>query len=422
MILDRTAQPPIKTLTKIPLPVPQELKLSNGIPLYVTNMGTQAVMKMQIIIRAGRPFEHKQLASRATSRMLREGTESFSSGEIAEMIDFYGATISLPTSLDYSSLVYYSMNKHFPKLIGLVKELLTAPIFPEQELDTFKTNSKRRMQVDLTKNDVVAYRKITELLFGDKHPYGYNSSTESYDQLQRADLVQHFKSNFHAQNCTIFLSGKIDDTIIQLLDEHLGQLPTGIKTDPIFPAAPLVKAKKVKLLIPDSLQKAIRIGKKAITRNHEDYGGFTVLNTVLGGYFGSRLMANIREDKGYTYNIYSVQDTMQHDACFYVSTEVGNEFLKPALKEIYFEMARLQNDLIPDEELKMVKNYILGNMLNMVDGPFRVTDLVKTLVLENRPYSDFQKIVDLVHTISAQELRDIAQKYFDPASMWEVVV
>jgi len=133
-------------------------------------------------------------------------------------------------------------------------------------------------------------------------------------------------------------------------------------------------------------------------------------------------MNNIREDKGYTYNIYSVQDTMQEDACFYVSTEVSNEFLQPALKEIYFEMERLQNDLVPDKELEMVKNYILGNMLNMVDGPFRVTDLVKTLVLENRPYSDFQKIVDLVHHISAQELRDLAQKYFDPASMWEVVV
>ena len=304
----------------------------------------------------------------------------------------------------------------------MVRELLTSPIFPEQELETFKKNSKRRMQVDLTKNDVVAYRKITELMFGETHPYGYNSSEESYDQLQQADLVQHFKTNFHAQNCTIFLSGKIDDTIIQLLDQHLGQLPTGIKTNPIFPAPPIIQAKKVEFLIPDSLQKAIRIGKKAITRNHEDYSGFTVLNTVLGGYFGSRLMNNIREDKGYTYNIYSVQDTMQEDACFYVSTEVGSEFLKPALKEIYFEMARLQNDLIPDEELEMVKNYILGNMLNMVDGPFRVTDLVKTLVLEDRPYSDFQKIVDLVHTISAQELRDLAQKYFDPATMWEVVV
>ncbi len=422
MQVDRTIAPPIHLISKIELPTPERIVLSNGIPVYISNMGTQEVMKLQIAIKAGRPYEDTQMAARATGRMLREGTKRLNSAEIAEAFDFYGASLSLPTSLDYSSLVYYSMTKHFPKLISLVTELLTQPVFPEKELTTFKENSKRRLQIDLTKNDVVAYRKITELIFGDAHPYGYNSTAEKYDRIQRKDLVQHFQKNFHANHCVIFLSGKINESILQLIDQHLGQIPAGIVQTPFFPTPNTAPPQKSQFFLPNSLQKAIRIGKRSMTRNHPDYIGFMVVNTILGGYFGSRLMMNIREDKGYTYNIYSLQDTMQQDACFYISTEVGNEFLKPTLKEIYLELDRLQTDLVPTEELEMVKNYLLGNMLNMVDGPFKVTNVVKTFVLENRPFEGFQQMVDLIRSISAQEIRDLAQKYLKAADMWEVVV
>lgn len=421
MQVDRTTAPPIHTVKKIDLPLPQRGQLSNGIPVYISNMGTQEVMKMQVVINAGRPYETTQMAARVTTRMLREGTKRLTSAQIAETLDFYGATVNLPTSLDYSSLVYYSMTKHFPQLIELLTELLTFPTFPEEELVTYKVNSKRRLQVDLTKNDVVAYRKITELIFGKSHPYGYNSSPEKYDAIQQADLFQHFKNNFHANHCTIFLSGKIDDSILQILDQHLGQIPQGQQRTPIFPSATAASAQRLQFLLPNSLQKAIRIGKRSITRSHPDYAGFMVVNTILGGYFGSRLMENIREDKGYTYNIYSIQDTMQADACFYIATEVGNDYLEPTLKEIYTELDRLRTDLVGAEELNMVKNYLLGNMLNMVDGPFKVTNVVKTLVLGKRPFDDFQRMVDTIQTISAQDIRDLAQKHLKTEDMWEVV-
>ena len=133
-------------------------------------------------------------------------------------------------------------------------------------------------------------------------------------------------------------------------------------------------------------------------------------------------MENIREDKGYTYNIYSMQDTMQADACFYIATEVGNDYLDPTLKEIYKELDRLRTDLVGEEELSMVKNYLLGNMLNMVDGPFKVTNVVKTFVLNNRPFGEFQEIVDTIRHISAQDIRDLAQRHLKTEDMWEVVV
>ncbi len=419
-MIDRKIAPPIKRIQKLHLPKSKKIRLSNGIPVHIINMGTQDVSKLQLVFNSGRPYEKKKLISKATSRLLKEGTVNLSSADIAEQIDFYGATLSTPTNLDNSNLVFYTLNKHFKTLIPLVAELLLAPSFPQEELTTYLENSKRRLQVDLTKNDVVAYRKITEYIFGKEHPYGYNSNNRAYGNVKRADLIKHFQKHYNARNCQIFISGRITDETLKLLDQYLGQLPIGRKSRMSKLKLTTETPEKRHIDIPNSMQTAIRIGKRIIGRTHPDFAGFTVLNTIFGGYFGSRLMMNIREDKGYTYNIYSTQDTMLHDACFYVATEVGNEFIEKAKKEIYKEIAVLQNDLIPDDELQMVRNYMLGNMLNMVDGPFHVADVIKTMVLNKMKFTDFDKLIDTVNTITAQELRDLAQKYFTIDDMWEV--
>jgi len=421
-MINRKIAPPIKRIEKLHLPKPKKTKLSNGIPVHIVNMGTQAVLKLHLAFRSGRPFEQKKLIAKATSSLLKEGTANYTSAEIAEQIDFYGATLSTPTNLDNSNLVFYSLNKHFATLIPLVAELLMNPVFPQSELDTYIENNKRRLQVDLTKNDVVAYRKVTEYIYGADHPYGYNSDEQTYNRIKRTDLVKHFQKHYNARNCELFISGRVTDEVIQLLDQYLGQLPVGRKSRMTKFNLTTEVPEKRHLTIPNSMQTAIRIGKRMIRRTHPDFAGFTVLNTILGGYFGSRLMMNIREDKGYTYNIYSTQDTMLKDACFYVATEVGNEFVDAAKKEIYKEIDRLRNDLITESELQMVRNYMLGNMLNMVDGPFRVADVVRTMVLNKMPYSTFDKLIHTVNTVSTQELRDLAQKYLTTDDMWEVTV
>ncbi|MEM1123554.1 MAG: pitrilysin family protein, partial [Bacteroidota bacterium] len=322
-MINRKIAPPVKRIQKLHLPKAKKIRLSNGIRVHLINMGTQEVCKLQLVFNAGRPYEKKKLIAKSTARLLKEGTSNYTSADIAEQIDFYGATLTTPTNLDHANLVFYSLTKHFERLMPLVAELLLAPNFPQVELDTYLENSKRRLKVDLTKNDIVAYRKVTEYIFGKSHPYGYNSTTRTFNNIKRADLIQHFKKHYHARNCQIFISGKITDKIIGLLDQYLGQLPVGRKSRlPKFKLTTELPEKK-HIDLPNSMQTAIRIGKRIIGRQHPDFAGFTVLNTILGGYFGSRLMMNIREDKGYTYNIYSTQDTMLHDACFYVSAEVG---------------------------------------------------------------------------------------------------
>ncbi|MCB0634762.1 MAG: insulinase family protein [Lewinella sp.] len=421
-MLDRTQPPYIHTIDHLELPMPDIVHLDNGIPVYVTSMGTQDVIRLEIVFDAGRPFEKKRLASRATAALLKEGTERHNAAELAETLDFFGASLSQPFHLDTGNLVLYCLLRQFEEVLPLFTEMLDCPVFPEDELQSFIRRNQKSLKTDLAKTDVVAYRTITEKIFGEDHPYGYNSSVETYGQLERSDLLAHFERCYGIDNCRIFLSGKVNKDVIRALNHHLGQLsrtgkPISNSMEVTAPATGFCKIDH-----PESVQTAVRIGSRLFNRHHPDYSGFFVLNTILGGYFGSRLMANIREEKGYTYNIYSMLDAMHYDGCFYVGTEVGNEFVGDTLKQIYQEMEDLREEPVDEEELSMVRNYLMGNFLTMLDGPFNVSEVVRTQVMEGLPMDYFENMTEKVRTITAAELQSLAQRYFRREDMWEVVV
>jgi zinc protease len=423
--LDRKTPPPIHEVTSLTLPYPSVTQLDNGIPVYETRSGTQEIMKIEVVFLSGRPHEHKRLVSRSTARMLREGTKSYNAAELAEQVDFYAGTLQTPVNLDTGGIVLYCMTKHFPKLAPILAEILLEPTFPEKELTTYTENNIQSLLVELSKNDVLAYRKITEIIFGENHPYGYNSTPDDYRALTRVDLIKHHQEHFTSDNCLIFLSGKTDDSILKLLNQYLGQQKTidcFVPRKDIPLSISTQKPQKIKVKNADTLQTAIRIGRQFGNRNNPDFNGFFVLNTIFGGYFSSRLMTNIREKKGYTYNIYSALDLMHRDGYFYISSEVGNRFVKKALTEIYIEMEKMQNEPVSAEELKMVQNYLLGNMLNMVDGPFAVSDVVKSFITEGVDLSHFQLFVEKIRSITPQEIQALAQKYFKREDMFEVIV
>lgn len=419
---DRTRAPKIQAIQQLTLPVPKQFQLDNGIPVYTIDMGTQDVLKVEFVFRAGRPFEDKELVSRATAELLKEGTTQKTAAQIAETIDFYGGSLSAPVNLDTSNVVLYCLNRHFEKLLPLLAELLTSPAFPQKELDSFIRNSQQRLQLDLSKNDVVAYREITEMIFGSEHPYGYNSNANTYGAIERDDLIRHFEKNFTAKNCRIFVSGRIHANTIGLLNDYLGSvLPIGEANQVKLPKTEHQPAHK-KISRPEAVQTAIRIGRRLFNRGHADYPGMYVLNTVLGGYFGSRLMANIREEKGYTYNIFSTMDIMHHDGYFYIGTEVGNDFTETTINEIYREMAVLAEKEIDAAELEMVRSYLAGHLLTMLDGPFNIADLVKMYVNRGIPFKAFDELVHVIKTIEPSRLRQLAEKYFKKEDHWEVVV
>jgi len=421
-MLDRKTPPPIKAADNLLLPKAAVSYLRNNIPVHTISMGTQDIVKIEIVFFSGRPFENKKMVARSTSRLLKEGTGGKSASEIAEQIDFYGGTINFPVNLDTTNSTFYSLSKHLDSLLPLLGEIICDPSFPQEEIDAFIANSQERLKIDLSKNDTVAYRTITENIFGKDHPYGYNSQPLFYEQLNRKDLIEHHQKNMVAGNTMIFLSGKIDDQVLNKVDRYLGEIPLGPKRERLpFPELPTI-VRKEHLRHSDTVQTAVRIGRKLFNRAHPDFHGMYVLNTIIGGYFGSRLMVNIREKKGYTYNIFSSMDTMMFDGYFYVGTDVSNDLTQKTVKEIYHEMEVLQNDLVSEKELLMVRNYLLGSLLTMLDGPLNIINVVKETVSEGVPEHHFENLVKTIQQISPQELRDLAQKYFRKEDFWELTV
>ncbi len=418
---DRTSPPNIYKVTKIDFPQPEFQTLPNGTPLWVLNAGNQDIIKLDLFFHAGRPYERKKLVARGTSKLLLEGTLKQSSKEIAEILDYHGASLNSPVDLDTSSLILYCLGKHFPKMLDLLSEILAEPSYKKEELELFKTNTIQKLKYNNSKADVRAYRQITESIFGPEHPYGYNSSVEMIHAVERKDLLDHFDRQYNGNNCTVMVSGRVTPKVLDLIHNKLSKvLRKGEKASPKLVG---LNKKPIKILDrdPDAIQTSIRVGKKMFSRNHEDYEGMYVLNTILGGYFGSRLMMNIREDKGYTYNVFSSLDTMLFDGYFYVGTEVDNTYADKTLVEIYREMERLKIELVDDIELEMVKNYLMGNLLTLVDGPMNSSEVVKSFLINEIPFGSFNQLIFKIQTIKAEELRTLAVKYLNRESMWEVI-
>lgn len=421
-MLNRKSAPPIHEIGNLVLPHPQVVYLDNGLPVYVLDFPGQEIVKLEAVFRAGRPEEDKKLVSRATTRLLREGTKTRSGAEIAEHIDFYGGSLAVPSNLDTSNILLFSLKKYATELIPVFAEVLQAPVFPASELETFQLTSVQELLVELEKVEVLAYRKITELIFGEQHPYGYNSVPDDYAALDRSDLQRFYDTWFTPSNCLLFASGSIDQPVLQLLNQHFGQW---VKTPQVAerkPVVPVVDTRPASLKIKHagSLQTAIKIGRRAFNRRHPDFNGLYVLNAILGGYFGSRLMTNIREKKGFTYNIYSTLDAYLHDGCFYIATEVGPGSAAATLREIFAEMQKLREEPVSEEELDMVRNYLLGMLLNGLDGPLNTSDVVRSLIVEGLTEAEFAALADTIRQIQPAQLQALARRYLQPEDFWVV--
>lgn len=426
--LDRKRSPAFGTVEKIEMIRAAEQRLRNNIPVYSVNAGTQELIKIEFLFSAGMFQQSLPLQAAAVNTMLEEGTSKLNASEIADKVDYYGAFLETGVSQDSASVVLYTLNKHLRSTLPVVEQIIKDSVFPQHELETYIRNRRQKFHVNNQKVANIARKQFSELLFGAKHPYGKNVKEADFDKINRNHLNDFYSRFYRADNCKIILAGKVDDYVLGLLDDHFGgnDWLNESKNDIISEKKHISitsSTKREHLIVKDdALQSAIRIGKVLFNKTHPDFQSLQILNTIFGGYFGSRLMSNIREDKGYTYGIGSGMVSLQNSGYFFISTEIGVEVCQNAIHEIYFEMNRLREDLVEENELQLVKNYLLGKFLRSVDGPFAMAERFKGLMEYDLDYDYFDKYIATIKRISASELRDLANSYFDKNSMIELVV
>ncbi len=424
-MLNRTSPPDIKDAIEFDLELKpyEKFVLDNGIEVYSVDAGAQDVLQMEMVFYAGNSFEKSNAVAATTSYMLKNGTSSKSAFELNEHFEYYGAYCNRTCQNETASISLHTLSKHLPVLLPVIKEMITDSIFPEEELAIYIQNSKQKLSVSLKKCDFVANRLIDAYLFGENHPYGKYIAAADYDALTTAQLKEHFQQYYLNGHCVIFVAGKLPVDLFKVVNEQFGHL--AIKpgkqqiTNSILPAV----TKKYSIANdPEGVQGAIRIARDFPNRHHPDFMKMMVLNTVFGGFFGSRLMSNIREEKGYTYGIHSYVQNHFQDTALLISTEAGKDVTEATVEEIYKEMEILREELIDEEELLLVRNYLIGNILGDLDGPFHIIGRWKNIILNNLKEEYFYDSIKMIKTISAEELKALANKYLQPADFYELIV
>ena len=423
MNFDRTIEPPLRAIEKIELLPVNKISFANGLTAHIINAGEQDVIKLELVFKAGRMHENAKGIAGAVSQLLRDGTSKRTSKEISETFDFYGASISTQAFIDTSSVTLYTLNKHLSKLLPLLKEVLTDAIFPQRELDTYIQNNKQKLLVNLEKVEFLSQRNFTSALFGENHPIGYTTSEYDLDNLNTDLLKQFYAARFQPQYCTAIISGRVNDETLKLIEEYFGKDLISDKKIASLPTeiSPLAGNEFYEFKT-DAVQSAIRIGKRFINRRNSDYHKVKVMNMIFGGYFGSRLMSNLREDKGYCYGVYSSIASFVNDAYLCIAAEVNADSTADAVTQINNELNLLCTEKVSAEELKLVKNYIMGTILSDTDGPFNVSEIVKHLVVYDLELNEFQKGITEMMSTTSDDILQLANKYFVPTTMNEVIV
>ncbi len=422
--MDRTQEPKNQPLEKIQVPIIQKYKLNNGIPVTIVPFGKQEVIEIQVVFQTGGSYESKKDLVNVTAEQMMEGTKTYNSKELSDILDFYGAFINHESGYEITSYKLSCLTKHLESTISIFEEVLFTPTFPEEEFQIWKMNRLQQCQVDEKSTSWYAGYLFLDNMIGKHHPYGQKLDRQAVENIQYEDLKKCWEEEFNFNNAYLLVSGKFDNSKVEnILNQVFGTLSiskSNRKSNAEIQEAKF-KSLEIRQSVRDGIQSTIRMGRLCVQKNHPDSKGLELLGTIFGGYFGSRLMKNIREEKGYTYGIYGNFVFYKHLGYLLIATDVGNEYVDATLSEVRKEMIILQNELIPEEELEVAKNYYLGGMLSDMETPFQIADLIKSYELNNQEISQIETDFETIQNITSNDLQVLAKKYLNIENLLTVI-
>jgi predicted Zn-dependent peptidase len=418
ILLDRKIAPAFKTIDNISFPWPTIIKTDVDVPLFVLNQGDLPVVKLNLLLEAGSWHELQNGVAFFAAKMLTEGTIKRTAQEIAAYIDYYGANLNIITKVDYCSIELVCLSKHFAPMLDLLTELLITPTFPQEQLNLLQKLKIQALKVEDEKNSQVAHKYFKEALLGKEHPYGYSLTATDISKVTIDHVVSFYRDQL-LTGCQALLSGQITEQDIQYVQQMLAHIPYRQADRPTYPLS-IKPPSKIHKQKEGSLQSAICIGKLLFPKSHSDYIAMYIVTELLGGYFGSRLMRNIREEKGYTYHIYATMLPLKETTYFLISTEAIQEFTEQTCKEIYHEIEVLQSEEVGLEELTTLKNYMIGSFLTSINDPFSIMQRFKETHLYGLEKDFYEDFYHTLQQITPEKIKQLANTYLSIDSLTEI--
>jgi predicted Zn-dependent peptidase len=397
--------------------------LDNGTSFHFFSDSQMNVIRLEFLFAdAGKTNQSKPFVATITNSLLTEGTEKFTAFQIAEALDYYGAFVERTTNMESSSIVFYFLKKHSDNLLQYIEQIIQHPVFPEEQLEISIHKLRQQQKINEQKTSFSASNEMYRRLFP-SHPYGSVGSTKDFDTITRNDICSFYNQHLQGQKAlTIIASGDITAQFGLSINSFFGKEKRNTNAVNCVNEPPMqIPSSEISLLhLPNSQQVSLRLGKRTITHNNSSFLSLKVLNTVLGGYFGSRLMTNIREQKGLSYGINSGLFSYWKAGVMYVSADVKAEQYDLAMKEVCNEMSRLIDETISKEELDRVKNYLTGDIIRSLDGTLDVSERSAYLLAKQLPVNYFNEYLEIINDITPSKLQSLARQFLNPDSFIKI--
>lgn len=418
MLPDRTRPPAYAQTFELDLRQVERLPFTAA-NIFAMRADAHDVVKIEFIFpHGGSRNDRLPGQSYMTWKMLSQGTRSRDAQAVAEAFDQYGGFLEANPSLDDPSFSLYCLSSKLDQLLPLLREVIQEPAFPEDELALNRDIIRQQIRVQNSRNSVVASKLFRQNLFGENHPYGKVLEEDHLTGITHDVLESFYRER--AGKPDILISGHWEDRHIEQLAAIVEGEYTSQKSNP--PDMDLPRATEIYEEKESSLQSSLRIGLVTIPKTHPDFIPLKISCHALGGYFGSRLMKNIREDKGYTYGIHSTLVTL--DPCSYltIGADVQKAFRNEAVQEIFHEISRLAGDEMQGEELQMVKNHLLGSFQSSITSPFSLADKFKSIHYHGLDYGYYSRYIDTIQSITAEKIKEMIATYLRQPDMTTVMV
>ena len=418
---DRSCAPQLRRIS-LPVNTPIEsYSFSGGLKLFLLPNPEADGTRLECIITAGSSWHSNPLAASFTIAMLREGSRQYPGPMLARQLDKLGAFVELSASPDIAWLTAYTHKNNTLSVVKYLISMLLEPEFKKKHFELHKRRQLMRFRADLLRTRTLAQRALKNKLFGPGSAYGQLVEEDSYHHICQQELVAFHRERYGAANMTITIAGHIQNELIEAIATGL----SGFQADgSTFFRQPIDNVQHNDYIFvdkPDALQSSIAVGRLIPDRTHPEYPALSLANTILGGYFGSRLMSNLREDKGFTYGIYSQIRAQQMANYLIINTDVGKDVTQEAVQQIYYEMRRLHDEPVLSDELQLVKNYLAGTYAQALDGVYNKALHLRSLIPFGLGLEYYNHFLEQIQETTAEQVMQAAQKYFEPDAMITVV-
>lgn len=413
--IDRAKAPEIAGFGEFDIPRPAEIALPNGATLYLLDRGDIPVCRLTACWTVGRADVPSVPALVLATNAMRCGTATRSEAEIAETLEYNGAWLRCNADAHASFLTLHSLNKTFGKVLPVVADMLSDATYPAEVLRPQREKTAAQLEIKNRRVNVKADSVYNPLFYGPASPLARHY--EAADVLGVADeeVRNAYAGVFRGNTPAFFLAGKITDDIANLAIETLGGISFVSAENAIVRTivpAPLHTADaEVRLQVDGSMQTAIKTGIPTIGREHPDFERLRMAVMLLGGYFGSRLMTNIREEKGYTYGITASLNGAPEGAAVEIACQTDNRFASAVISEIEKELRRLAVEPVPIEELDSARNILVSSMAGVTDTPFSIADYLVTLHTLGLPLTHFRRQLDAARSVTPEDINRLAAQY-----------